>query len=55
MVSDLCRAVPRLHAQRIRDWMLAKRLILARDNLAATGNAEWDLTFARLLTGLPGR
>ncbi len=55
VVSDLCRALPRLDAQRIRDWMLAKRLILVLDNLAATGNAEWDLTFARLLAGLRGR
>lgn len=55
VVSDLCRALPRLDAHRIRDWMLAKRLILVLDNLAATGNAEWDLTSARLLAGLPGR
>jgi streptomycin 6-kinase len=55
VVSDLCRALPRLHSQRIRDWMLAKRVILALENLAATGNAEWDLTFARLLADLPGR
>ncbi len=54
-VSDLCRALPCLDAQRIRDWMLAKRLILVLDNLAATGNAEWDLAFTRLLTSLPGR
>jgi streptomycin 6-kinase len=55
VVSDLCRALPRLDSRRIRDWMLAKRLILALDNLAATGHAEWDLAFARLLAGLPGR
>ncbi len=53
VVSDLCRTLPRLDARRIRDWMVAKRLILVLDNLAATGNAEWDLIFARLLTGLP--
>ncbi len=53
VVSDLCRILPRLDARRIRDWMVAKRLILVLDNLADTGNAEWDLAFARLLTGLP--
>jgi streptomycin 6-kinase len=53
VLSDLCRVLPRLDSQRIRDWMLAKRVILALDNLAATGNAEWDLTFARLLADLP--
>lgn len=53
-MSDLCRTLPCLDARRIRDWMVAKRLILVVDNLAATGNAEWDLTFARLPTGLPG-
>jgi streptomycin 6-kinase len=55
VVSDLCRALPRLDARRIRDWMVAKRLILVLDNLAATGSAEWDLTFARLLAGPAGR
>ncbi len=50
VMSDLCRALPRLNSQRIHDWMLSKRMILALDNLAATGDAEWDLTFARLLT-----
>jgi hypothetical protein len=35
--------------------MLAKRIILALDSLAATGSAEWDLTFARLLLNLPGQ
>jgi streptomycin 6-kinase len=55
VVSDLRRSFPRLDCQRIRDWMLAKRMILALENLAATGNAEWDLTFARLLADLPGR
>ncbi len=55
VVAGLCRALPCLDAQRIRDWMLAKRLILVLDNLAATGNADWDLTFARLLASLPGR
>jgi streptomycin 6-kinase len=55
VVSDLCRALPRLDALRIRDWMVAKRLILVLDNLAATGSAEWDLTFARLLAGPAGR
>jgi streptomycin 6-kinase len=53
VLSDLCRVLPRLDSQRIRDWMLAKRVILALDNLAATGNAEWDLTFARLLADRP--
>jgi streptomycin 6-kinase len=55
VLSDLCQVLPRLDSQRIRDWMLAKRVILALDNLAATGNAEWDLTFARLLADLPGQ
>jgi streptomycin 6-kinase len=53
VLSDLGRVLPRLDPQRIRDWMLAKRVILALENLAATGNAEWDLTFARLLADLP--
>jgi streptomycin 6-kinase len=55
VVSDLCRALPRLDPHRVRDWMLAKRVILALENLAATGNADWDLTFARLLADPPGR
>ena len=55
VVSDLCRALPRLDSRRIHDWMLAKRVVLALDNLAAACNAEWDLTFARLLADLPGQ
>ncbi len=54
IVSDVCQILPRLDPRRIRDWMLAKRLILALDNLAATGNAEWDLAFARLITDPAG-
>jgi streptomycin 6-kinase len=53
VVSDFCQVLPGLDAQRIRDWMLAKRVVLALDNVAATGEAEWDLTFARLLADLP--
>jgi streptomycin 6-kinase len=55
VLSDLSRTFSRLDSQRIRDWMLAKRVILALDNLAAAGNAEWDLTFARLLAELSER
>jgi hypothetical protein len=52
-LSELCRVIPRLDPQRIRDWMLAKRVVLALDNLAAVGDAEWDLAFARLLAASP--
>lgn len=55
VLSGLCQALPRLDSQRLHHWMLAKRIILALDNLAATGSGEWDLTFARLLLNLPGQ
>jgi streptomycin 6-kinase len=55
VLSDLCQAIPHLDSQRVHHWMLAKRIILALDNLAAAGSGEWDLTFARLLLNLPGQ
>jgi streptomycin 6-kinase len=55
ILSDLRQILPRLGYERIRDWMVAKRVVLALDNLASTGDADWDLTFARLLADLPGR
>lgn len=48
-LSGLCQAIPYLNRQRVLYWMLAKRISLALDSLAATGNSDWDLAFARLL------
>lgn len=55
VLHDLSRAIPHLDPLRARDWMLAKRIALALDSIAATGDGEWDLAFARLLTSLPGQ
>lgn len=51
-LSGLCQAIPHLNRKRVLHWMLAKRLSLALDRLAATGNGDWDLAFARLLLNL---
>jgi len=48
----LCPAIPHLNRQRVLHWMLAKRVSFALHNLAATGNGDWDLAFARLLLNL---
>jgi streptomycin 6-kinase len=57
VLAGLGQAVPELELRRVRDWMLAKRVILALDNLAAGGerdsDGEWDLAFARLLVSEP--
>jgi streptomycin 6-kinase len=51
-LSGLCQAIPHLNRRRVLHWMLAKRISLAMDSLAATGNGDWDLAFARLLLNL---
>jgi streptomycin 6-kinase len=51
-LSGLCQAIPHLNRRRVIQWMLAKRISLALDSLAATGNGDWDLAFARLLPNL---
>jgi streptomycin 6-kinase len=48
-LSGLGQAIPLLNRQRVLHWMLAKRVNLALNNVAATGNGDWDLAFARLL------
>jgi streptomycin 6-kinase len=48
-LSRLCQAIPHLNRQRVLQWMLAKRISLALDSVADTGNGDWDLAFARLL------
>jgi len=53
-LSGLGQAIPLLNRQRVLHWMLAKRVILALNNLAATGNGDWDLAFARLLLNHEG-
>ena len=57
VLAGLGQALPQLELRRVRDWMLAKRVILALDNLAAGGerdsDGEWDLAFARLLVSEP--
>jgi streptomycin 6-kinase len=53
-LSGLCQAIPSLNRQRVLHWMLAKRISLALDSLAATGNGDWDLAFARLLLNPAG-
>jgi streptomycin 6-kinase len=48
-LSRLCQAIPHVNRKRVLHWMLAKRISLALDCLADTGNGDWDLAFARLL------
>jgi streptomycin 6-kinase len=55
VLSGLSQAIPHLDLRRARDWMLAKRITLALDNIAAAGDGEWDVTFARLLLNQPGQ
>ncbi len=55
VLHDLSRAIPHLDPPRARDWMLAKRIALALDSIAATDDGEWDIAFARLLTSQPGQ
>jgi streptomycin 6-kinase len=54
VLSGLCGAIPGLSRQRVLQWMLAKRMSLALDNLTATGHGDWDLSFARLLVSSHG-
>jgi len=53
-LSALRQAIPHLNRQRVLHWMLAKRVSLALNSVAATGNGDWDLAFARLLLNLLG-
>lgn len=55
VLSGLAQAIPHLNLRRARDWMLAKRITLALENIAAAGDGEWDLAFARLLLNQPGQ
>ncbi len=48
VLAFLCQLLPTLEIERIRQWMIVKRVALALDDRDHQ-DREWDLTFARLL------